>query len=262
VLNDVAEICRIARRHGARVLVDAAQLVARRKVEVGAWGIDYLALSAHKGYAPFGSGALVARRGLLTFAADEMERIRSSGEENVGGITALGRALVLLQRIGFDLIQEEERDLTARALRGLAQVPGFTIYGTKDPGSPRLARRGGVIAFNLAGRMAGPVAEELAERSGIGTRFGCHCAHLLIKRLLGLSRPLEQFQWLVVTVAPALSLPGVARVSLGLQNSEQDVDALVRVLTALADRTSRPRADVRQRIQSFVEARAKMVYGR
>jgi selenocysteine lyase/cysteine desulfurase len=109
--------------------------------------------------------------------------------------------------------------------------------------------------------MAGPVAEELAERSDIGTRFGCHCAHLLIKRLLGLSQPLEQFQRLVAMVAPALSLPGVARVSLGPQNTERDVDALVRALAALADRTSRPRADVRQRIELFVEARAKRVYG-
>ena len=48
--------------------------------------------------------------------------IQSSGEENAGGIAALGKALVLLQRIGMDLIQEEEQALTRRALHGLAQI--------------------------------------------------------------------------------------------------------------------------------------------
>ncbi len=121
VFNDLAEISRIAHRYGARLLVDAAQLVAHRKVEMAACGIDYLAFSAHKVYAPFGTGVLLVRKGLLTFSPAEMERIRSSGEENAGGIAALGKALVLLQRIGLDVIQEEEQALTGRALRGLAQ---------------------------------------------------------------------------------------------------------------------------------------------
>ena len=118
VFNDLAEIGRIVHRYGARLLVDAAQLVAHRKVAMESSGIDYLAFSAHKAYAPFGTGVLVARKGLLSFSPAEMERIRSSGEENVGGIAALGKALVLLQRIGLDVIQEEEQALTARALLG------------------------------------------------------------------------------------------------------------------------------------------------
>ena len=110
--NDLAEISRIVHRYGARLLVDAAQLVAHRKVEMEGCGIDYLAFSAHKVYAPFGTGVLVARKGLLNFSPAELEQIRSSGEENVGGIAALGKALVLLQRIGLDVIQEEEQALT------------------------------------------------------------------------------------------------------------------------------------------------------
>ena len=136
VFNDLAEIGRIVHRYGARLLVDAAQLVAHRKVEMEACGIDYLAFSAHKVYAPFGTGVLVVRKGLLSFSPAELELIRSSGEENVGGIAALGKALVLLQRIGLDVIQEEEQALTGRALRGLAQIPGLKIYGIKDPDSP------------------------------------------------------------------------------------------------------------------------------
>ena len=221
--NDLAEISRIVHRYGARLLVDAAQLVAHRKVEMAGWGIDYLAFSAHKVYAPFGTGVLLARKGLLSFGPAEMELIRSSGEENVGGIAALGKALVLLQRIGLDVIQEEEQALTGRALAGLAQIPGLTIYGVKDPDSPRFARKGGVIAFDLKGILPSRVAKELAERGGIGVRYGCHCAHLLIKRLVGIPPLLERVQGVIVTLLPQVNLPGVVRVSLGIENSESDL---------------------------------------
>jgi selenocysteine lyase/cysteine desulfurase len=234
VFNDLAEISRIVHRYGARLLVDAAQLVAHRRVDMAGCGIDYLAFSAHKVYAPFGSGVLLVRKGLLNYSPAELERIRSSGQENVGGIAGLGVALVLLQRIGLDLIQAEEQALTARALRGLAQIPGVKIYGVRDPDSPRFAQKGGVIVFELEGMMANRVAKELAERGGIGVRWGCHCAHLLIKRLLHIPPPLELFQGLILTLFPRVALPGLTRVSLGIQNSPEDVDALVQVLGQIA----------------------------
>jgi selenocysteine lyase/cysteine desulfurase len=240
--NDLEEIGRIVHRCGARLLVDAAQLVAHRRVEMGSWGIDYLAFSAHKVYAPFGAGALMVRKGLPHFAPAELDVIRSSGEENVAGIAALGKALLLLQRIGLDVIRAEEQALTARALRGLAQVPGCKIYGVKDPDSPRFARKGGVIAFGLGDILPGRVAGELAGRGGIGVRYGCHCAHLLIKRLVGVPPFLEQLQGLILTLFPRLSLPGVVRASLGIENSAEDVDALIRVLGDIARQPRLPRA--------------------
>jgi len=82
-------------------------MVAHRKVNMQDVGIDYLAFSAHKVYAPSGTGALIVRKGLPGFSSAETELIRSSGEENPGGIAALGKALNLLQRIGLDLIREE-----------------------------------------------------------------------------------------------------------------------------------------------------------
>jgi selenocysteine lyase/cysteine desulfurase len=234
VYNDLAEISRIVHRYGARFLVDAAQLVAHRKIEMAACGIDYLAFSAHKVYAPFGSGALVARKGLLNFSPAEMESIRSSGEENAGGIAALGKALVLLQRVGFDVIQEEEQALTARALRGLKQIPGITVYGISDPDAPQFARKGGVIVFRVEGIRANRVAQELSERGGIGVRSGCHCAHLLIKRLLNIPPLLEQFQGVILTLFKQLSLPGLTRISLGLENSAEEIDTLLQMLRDIA----------------------------
>ncbi len=276
VCNNLAEISRIVHRYGARLLVDAAQLVSHRQVEMERCGIDYLAFSAHKVYAPFGSGVLLVRKGLLHFSPAERELIQSSGEENVGGIAALGKALVLLQRIGLDLIQEEEQALTKRALRGLAQIPGLEIYGIKDPDSPRFAQKGGVIVFGLKGIMPDRVAKELAERGGIGVRYGCHCAHLLIKHLLNIHPLLERFQGLILTLFPQIVLPGLVRMSLGIENSEEDVDTLIHVLGKIA-RQPRSGADmhvpskhngtptlsqtnVQQQMGDFTRAAAQRVY--
>jgi selenocysteine lyase/cysteine desulfurase len=241
--------------------VDAAQLVAHRKVDMAGCGIDYLAFSAHKVYAPFGIGALLVRKGLLRFSSSELELIRASGEENAVGIAALGKALVLLQRIGLDMIQAEEQALTARALAGLAQIPGIKVYGVKDPDSPRFAQKGGVIAFDLGNILPSRVARELAERGGIGVRYGCHCAHLLIKRLVGIPPLLERLQGLIVTLLPQVNLPGVVRVSLGIENSGTDVDTLIDVLGSIV---RQPRGggarNVRKQIDDFVRTVARNVY--
>lgn len=272
VYNDLAAISRLVQRYGARLLVDGAQLVAHRPIEMAGWGIDYLAFSAHKAYAPFGSGALVARKGLLHFSPAELALIQASSAENIGGIAALGKAFVLLQRIGLAVIQAEEQALTAQALRGLAQIPGITLYGIKDPDSPHFARKGGVIIFGLKNKMAPQVAKELAEW-GIGVRAGCHCAHLLVKHVLKIPYLLAQFQRAIVGLFPHLALPGVTRVSLGIENSAEDVDRLLHVLRMLADsayskvaatnheRLTLPQPVVQQQVDDFVKATAQHVYG-
>jgi len=105
------------------------------------------------------------------------------------------------------------------------------------------------------------VARGLAERGGIGVRYGCHCAHLLIKHMLHVPPLLQQFQGVMLTLAPRLSLPGVVRVSLGIENSVEDVDTLLRVLTGIA---RQPRAgvetDVQQRMDDFARTAAQSVY--
>lgn len=278
VCNNLAEISRIVHQYGACLLVDAAQMVAHRKVEMEGCGIDYLAFSAHKVYAPFGCGALVVKKGLLNFGNGEMELIQSSGEENAGGIAALGKALVLLQRIGMDVIGEEEQALTRRVLLGMAQIAGLKIYGITDPGSPGFTRKIGVIVFGLKRMMPETLANELAWRSGIGVRFGCHCAHIIVKHLLNVSPFLERFQRLIQILFPKLRFPGLVRVSLGIGNSEKDVDTFIDVLRFIAGqpRTSAnsfsapeqngmpdlPKALVKKQINDFVTERSQRVYFR
>ncbi len=279
VFNDLTAISRIVHRYGARLLVDAAQWVAHRRVEMEQNEIDYLAFSAHKVYAPFGSGALVVRKGLLNFSPAELERIRSSGEENVAGIAALGKALVLLQRIGLDVIQEEEQALTRRAVRGLARIPGLEMYGIKDPDSPRFSQKGGVIVFSLKNVPHNLAAKELAEQGGIGVRNGCFCAHLLVKRLLRIHPLRARAADLGLILFPQFTrvvLPGLVRVSLGIENDQEDVDTLIRVLDNIARRPRAwvdrliasmhngtpflPQTDVQQQMNDFARAAAQKIY--
>jgi selenocysteine lyase/cysteine desulfurase len=261
--NELTEIARITHQYGARLLVDGAQLLAHRPIDISATSIDYFVFSAHKAYAPFGSGALIARKGLLAFNPAEWEDIRDSGEENVAGIAALGKALQLLQRIGLEHIQAEEQTLTARVLRGMAAIPGLKIHGIQDPESARFERRGGVIVFELKGWLPHQAARELAERHGIGLRTGCHCAHLLIKRLLKVPGWAETIQGWMVSLVPRINLPGMIRVSLGIENTKADIDALIQALGKLARKEKPPipaRAEDRQRLKEFPQMIARRVF--
>jgi len=260
ICNNLGEISRIAHLYNARILVDAAQMVAHRKVAMELWNIDYLAFSSHKVYAPFGTGVLAVRKGLLNFNANEMESIQSSGEENAGGIAALGKALIFLQRIGMELIQEEEQVLTAHALRGMAKIEGLRIFGVKDPDSQGFSSKIGVIVFSMKSMFPNKVAKELAERGGIGVRYGCHCAHILIKHLLKVPPSLQRFQYFLLTLFHKIRLPGLARVSFGIENSQDDVDTLLRVLENMVAKPSIPKADIQKRMDDFVRAAAQRVY--
>lgn len=277
---DLAEISRISHRYGARILVDAAQLAAHRKIDMEADDIDYLAFSGHKMYAPFGSGGLVSRKGLLRSAGKEMELIRASGEENAAGIAALGRAVELLMRVGMDVVVEEERKLTGKALRELATVPGLEIYGIKDPDSPRFDRRSGVVSFGMRRVPHNLVAENLSGEGGIGVRDGCFCAHILVKRLLGISPVREVLADAGLRLAPRLTkslLPGLVRVSFGIENDERDISRLVHALMRIAAervclrdrllaRTHNatpvaPDTDARRRMRAAAERDVENVFG-
>lgn len=277
--HNLKEINRIAHEYQAQLLVDAAQLAGHRKIDIEGDDIDYLAFSGHKMYAPFGIGGLMARKGLLRFGAEELERIRASGEENAVGIAALGKAIDLLQRIGMDLVQEEERKLTRKALRELATVPNIEIFGIKDPDSTRLHQKSGVISFSLKHVPHNLVAEKLAEQGGIGVRNGCFCAHLLVKRLLRIHPAREALANLGLKFWPAWTqslLPGQVRVSFGLENDEHDVNRLIKTLKQIATRRVSmidrllarthnatpfiPVTNVRRQIRAFIEIAAMKVY--
>ena len=180
-------------------------------------------------------------------------------EKTFKGCAKLGKALLLLQRIGMDVIREDEQALTRQALVGLAKIPGLRIYGVTNPDSPGFANKIGVIVFRLENMMADQVAKRLAGQHGIGVRYGCHCAHILIKHLLGVSPKLERFQRFMLTLIPKMRLPGLTRISMGLENTEQDVSVLINAISNLNKSNG---SNVKKQMNDFVANAALSVYSK
>jgi selenocysteine lyase/cysteine desulfurase len=92
-------------------------------------------------------------------------------------------------------------------------------------------------------------------------RHGCHCAHLLVKHLVNINPLLERFQGLMLTLLPKLSLPGVVRVSLGIGNSEEDVNSLIEVLDEIARQPrTLPNTDIQKQMNDFIRVATQKVY--
>ena len=245
-MNDIQEISRIAHRYGAEILVDAAQTAVHREIKMKEWGIDYLAFSAHKMYAPFGSGGLIVRKNLLSFPQDQLEQIIAQGEENLAGIAALGKSMEILHKIGVGRIEKYEEQLTQKLLFELQklrdEIPGLEILGITDPNSPWFdegapVKKGPVVAFSIPKIPHNMVAKFLAEWGGIGVRDGCFCANILVKWLLDVL----PFENIMATTGlkyfPSLMKPfllGVARASFGLENTPEEIDRFIEILKKIA----------------------------
>lgn len=232
--NDIRALSALAHTYGAYFHADAAQLAAHRDVDMAGLGIDLLSCSGHKMYAPFGSGCLVARKGLLEkFGKKKLGEIRACGDRNVMGIAALGKAMRALKAIGLDALEKDERVLTARVLRGLADINdrygGDTIlvFGIRD--WEKLGNKGPVVAFHVNGIPHNIVAVRLAEIRGVGVRTGCFCAHRLLKFLFD-ARGKE-----VAELVRQGKAPGLVRVSIGLENTTDDIDAFLATLVKIID---------------------------
>jgi hypothetical protein len=111
----------------------------------------------------------------------------------------------------------------------------------------------------------------LAEKGGIGVRYGCHCSHILVKHIVGVGPFLERFQWLILQLFRKLQLPGVTRVSFGIGSSKEDVDTLIRVLEKIGEKPAKSagnqngspvltKTEMKKQIKEFVNAAAEKVY--
>ncbi|MBA4023438.1 MAG: cysteine desulfurase [Gordonia sp.] len=220
----------LAHTRGARIVVDGAQLVPHRRVSLVADGIDYLAFSGHKVYAPFGAGVLVGLRDWLDAAPaylagggavrnvtrDDVEWAPSparheGGSPNVLGAAALAVACEEIASLG-DAAALHETALTEQLRWGLAAIDGVEVLKIFHDISDAV----GVVSFVVEGHRAVDVARYLSTEHGIGVRDGRFCAHPLLGRL-GHDG-------------------GAVRASLGLGSSSADIDAL---LSALAQYVTR-----------------------
>jgi selenocysteine lyase/cysteine desulfurase len=230
----LAALVEVAHRHGARIAVDGAQLVPHRRVDIGALGVDYLALSGHKLYAPYGAGVLVGRPDWLAAAPPYLAgggAVRSvtlddvtwaglparheGGTPNVVGAVALAAACEALGALDPAEQAAHESALGDRLRAGLAELPGARVLRLWDDAHDTL----GLASFTLAGHPAELVAQYLSAEHGIAVRAGRFCAHPLLDRLNGGAT--------------------AVRASVGVGTSSDDVDRLLVALDALV--TSGPR---------------------
>ncbi|MCL6474831.1 MAG: cysteine desulfurase [Firmicutes bacterium] len=195
-MNPVEEITRKAHAVGAKVLIDGAQAVPHKPVDVGQIGCDFYAFSGHKMLAPTGIGALYARRELLEEmppflgGGSMIRRVThqfstwadiptkfEAGTPNIADGIAFGAAVDYLQQVGMEAIQQHEQQLTAEALRLLEDEEDIVIYGPRDA-----RRRCGLVSFNFKHVHPHDVAQILDAR-GIAIRAGHHCCQLIMRRL-------------------------------------------------------------------------------
>lgn len=254
-VNPIHHIARLVHAHGAQLVVDAAQLAPHRPIAMQqpdpAAAIDFLALSGHKLYAPYGGGALIAPLDFvntavpdrwgggavtvvghgelhLTTGPDRLE----PGSPNTLGIVALAAAMEALMARGMAFIDAHERHLTTYALERLRQVEGIQLFGSDDPA--RTADRVGVIPFNLGELPHGLVAAILAQEWGIGVRSGCFCAHPYVTHLLGVrGEAYARFRDRALA-GDRTEIPGMVRVSFGCYTTAADVDLLAEALERIA----------------------------
>ncbi len=236
----IAKLAAVAHAHGARIALDAAQLAPHRPFSIADLWVDYVAISGHKIYAPFGAGALIGRADWLAAAPPYLRGggatcsvtddatvwkplpdRHEAGTPNIPGVIALATACHALRIADRDAVVEAERQLTALLITGLTAIPGVTVHSLFGGGAAVI----GVATFTVSSVPADVVAAALSAEYGIGVRDGAFCAQPLVRRLLG--------------SADCTSVDGTGRAvraSVGLGTTTEQVDRLVDAVRTIAER--------------------------
>jgi cysteine desulfurase/selenocysteine lyase len=221
-LGPIRQLADAASSIDALVVVDGAQLVPHRPVDVEQLGADFLVFSGHKMLGPTGIGAMWGKQERL----EELEPTEGGGEmiadvqlyesrwapvphkfeagtPPIAQAVGLGAAVDYLEKVGMNAVRDHEIQITGYALDRLAEVPDLTVFGPGDPNN-----RGGAVSFELGDIHAHDVATIL-DQYGVAVRAGHHCAKPLMRHL---------------------DVAATARASFYLYNNNDDVDRLVDAL--------------------------------
>ena len=218
-INNVKEIIKYAHKKGAIVIVDASQSIPHMKIDVQDLDADFLVFSGHKMFAPLGIGVLYGKRELLNkmnpflMGGDMIEYVHEqsttfaplpnkfeAGTQNVEGVVGLGAAIDYINSIGYDKIQEHDREIVDYAREKLLKLDYLDLYMT-----PNAENHSAVISFNIKGVHPHDVASIL-DSENVCVRSGNHCA-----------QPLMRF----------LEIDSTCRASFYVYNTKEDVDRLV-----------------------------------
>lgn len=223
---DIPRVVRFAKKVGAKVCIDAAQLAAHLPIDVQKWDIDFLAFSSHKIYGPTGAGVLYAKREILEnmdpwlYGGDMIREVHlftstwndlpwkfEAGTPNIAQIIGMGAALAFMMKLGIKVIENHDRTLQEYAFKKLSELSFVTVYGPKS-----FQQRRGSLSFTVEGVHPHDVAAILGEE-GICVRAGHHC-----------TMPLMQ----------ALCLISTVRASFGIYNTREDIDKMILGLEKVA----------------------------
>jgi cysteine desulfurase/selenocysteine lyase len=224
-INPIKKMIEMAHEHGIPVAVDGAQASPHIAVDVQDFDCEFYSFSSHKMYGPMGIGVLYGKRELLdamppyqgggdmiksvTFEKTTYNGLPfkfEAGTPNVGDVVGLGAAIDYLLELGYSAIGAHERDLIEYTTKQLSNFPGVRIIGTA-------AEKTSVISFMLDGIHPHDIGT-IVDREGIAIRTGHHC-----------TQPVMQH----------FKVPATSRVSLGIYNTREEVDALIDALKKVAE---------------------------
>lgn len=248
----VKELAAAAHAHGARIVLDAAQLAPHHPVDIDELDVDWVAFSGHKLYAPFGSGVLAGRSDWLQDAEPYLAGGGASrkvarrtdggvdvewhstaarheaGSPNVIGVYSIASACKALTEAGFDRLVAREQQLVTRVRAGLAEVSQVKVLSLFGDDAPRV----GVISFVVEGWNSSHFAAALSAEYGIGVRDGLFCAHPLVRTLLG-SDPQDPGECGAPEAEPGERSLNAIRVSFGAGTPDEHIERFVRAVKEL-----------------------------
>ena len=224
-INPVAEVCRMAARHGVPVLVDGAQALPHTRVDLQALGCDFYACSAHKMYGPTGIGALWAKEATLdamppwqgggemirkvTFEHTSWNELPSkfeAGTPNIAGGVGFGAAIDYMEQVGVENAAAHEHEVLEYATARISEIDEVRIIGTA-------ANKAGALSFTF-GDVHPHDLGTIIDHFGVAIRTGHHC-----------TMPLMQFY----------GVPATARASFGMYNTKAEVDVFIDALLKARD---------------------------
>ena len=249
-VTPIHDIARLAHKYNALIIVDGAQLIAHKKVDMSGSckeeEIDFLTFSAHKAYAPFGSGAVIGKKeylneydpflsggGCVAGVFDNnviwssIPERYEAGTQNFFGIIAMTQGLNDLQNIGFENIQKHEKNLKNYLIDNMKNINNVILYGDINYTDDRL----GVIAFNIKDRNYEEVSIKMATEKGISLRCGKFCAHPYVNRLLGIS-DCDAYR----DIVSGEYYYGMIRASIGLYNTIEEANIFLEYLDYMANK--------------------------
>ena len=230
-LESLAPLCQAA---GVPLVLDTAQTAGVLPVDAAGWNLAACCFTGHKGLmGPQGTGGIFWRSdfadrclplvegGTGSFSHEEVQPAVlpdkfEAGTPNLPGLAGLLASLEWLEGKGIQAVGEREDTLGSRLLAGLLEIPGIILYGRRT-----MTGRLPVFALNFDGLDNGRAALELADRWGIETRPGLHCAPVAHKTLGSFPQ-------------------GALRISPGFFNTEEEIDLCLEALAALGRENRRP----------------------